>query len=104
MTKSEIEHYLAVGILKDKLGLYFEPFVSICKNNIPGAGSHTAPVSAMNELEVFKQLKGITLHKSGGFTLRTDIVNIRFWPSTFKQDYEIALKRGPAIMERLRSI
>ena len=103
LTKTHIEHLLAIDELRKKLGSSIEGFVSFSANSVPTAGSHAIPLSSMNETEVFKSLKSIRKHKTGDITLFTTQGNIRLWRSETDKLYEIALKTGPALMARLRA-
>jgi len=85
-TKQEIEHYLAIGILREQLANKIEPFTSIAANSIPQAGSHTAPLDKLDENELFIQMVGIALHNTGDFTVLTKLCNVRFW---LTEDYKL---------------
>jgi len=75
--KLDIKQLLLLNLFKQEIVKHCSDFVSISLS-MPCAGSPTAPLDNLVEAELYNHLESIVIHKNG-FTLKTDIINIRFW-------------------------
>jgi len=76
-TKLDIKQLLLLNLFKQEIVNHCSDFISISLS-MPSAGSRTAPLDSLIETEVYKHLESIVMHKNG-FTLKTNIGNIRLW-------------------------
>ena len=77
--KQAIKQAIASDTFIQQFADKLESFVSIAKDSIPKAGSHTAPLDKLDIDQLFIYMDDIQMHNTGDFTVFTSICNVRFW-------------------------